>query len=284
MNTDIFSKNDGFLMLALDHDESFRKIISPHSPDAVLSEDIINLKKRIIAPLLSRASGVLIDSEHGLPAYKQATESHLKSHPPFVLRAEASGYEGEETARLNKIVYTAAQLKKQGASGVKLLIYFNPYSSAALNQIDVARTVLADARKEGMPLFIEIVTYNVPGFTARRSELILSSVERFIKEGVVPDVWKLEFPEDDQQVCFQMTQLVKSTPWILLSRGVSFGVFEDQLEKAVEGGARGFLVGRALWKEVADYRGKEQDDFLGETIPLRFEDLSKIVQKKSLLA
>ena len=279
MKADVFLKQGAFLMLALDHDSSFRKMMNPDNPGKVSSESIIALKGRIMSPLFSRASGILIDSEHGLPAFKQLTQDALKHRPPFLLRAEASGYEGEETARLNKIVYSPADLKKNGAKGVKLLLNFNPFSSTATQQLDTARSLLEDSHKEDLPIFIEIVTYNVPGFTTSRGALILSSVERFVKEKIIPDVWKLEFPEDKPNICREMTHLVKDTPWILLSRGVSFGVFREQLETAAYEGARGFLAGRALWKEVSDYHGKEQDDFLREAIPARFEELSDIVLK-----
>jgi tagatose 1,6-diphosphate aldolase len=271
MTADIFKKNGAFLMLALDHDESFRKMINPADPKPVSLDEVINLKKDILTPLVHHMSGILLDSEYGLPAYSAIAEV---GKPPFLLRLEKSGYEGVETERYTKIAYSSAQLKERGAQGVKLLLYFNPYSPSRDAQTKVALDACLDARSAGLPIFVEIVTYNIPGEVVPRSSLILSSLHTLTKAGVVPDVWKLEFPDDKPSVCAEITSHVGTTPWILLTRGVTFEVFKEQMKKGKASGAVGFLAGRALWQEVGSYKGEERMHFLSETLPSRFKELA----------
>ena len=183
--------------------------------------------------------------------------------------------------------YTAKQLKDMGASGTKLLLYFNPESITCGQQIQTAKKALDDSRNNEMPFFLEIVTYGneelaLPGVALAkpgksRSEWVLRSVQMLIDENIVPDVWKLEYP-GDLDSCKKITELVGSTPWILLTRGDSFEHFEKQLTDAVAAGAVGFLAGRALWQEIGDYNtDEEKKNFLNTVVADRFRKISDIV-------
>ncbi len=261
-------------MLALDHDESFRKIINPTDPKSVSPEEVINLKRDILTPLLPHVSGLLLDSEYGLPAYNKAFQEGSK--PPYLLRLEKSGYEGTALERYTKIAYKAQELKERGAQGVKLLLYFNTSSPSAQAQTKVALDACADARTANLPIFVEIVTYDIPSAPSSRSSLILSSLRTLTKAGVAPNVWKLEFPEDNPSACAEITKHAGFTPWILLTRGVTFDVFKEQFKQGKRAGAQGFLAGRALWQEVGKYQGEERKRFLSETLPSRFKELAKL--------
>ena len=47
----------------------------------------------------------------------------------------------------------------------------------------------------------------------------------------------------------------------------------------MQGGAKGFLAGRALWQEVCTMKGEEKNKFLKETLPDRFRKVSEIISK-----
>ncbi|MEL7234671.1 MAG: hypothetical protein AAGK74_09245, partial [Chloroflexota bacterium] len=73
------------------------------------------------------------------------------------------------------------------------------------------------------------------------------------------DVLKMEFPidvtaEPDQQVwadaCAELTDTV-DVPWVLLSAGVTFEQFVQQLEISCKAGASGYIAGRAVWGDGA---------------------------------
>jgi len=269
MDLSVFTKNGRYLMLALDHRGSFKKYIS-QNPESVTEGDIVKAKAMIIGSLADLFSGVLIDPVWGLEAYRGGTK-------PYLLCLEKTGYVENDSERITELEYTAEQLKKLGASGTKLLLYFNPEAKNCTAQIATAKKALEDSHKNSLPLFLEIVTYGNEAVGKSRAEWVIRSVEMLIKNSVVPDVWKLEFP-DDLKSCQAVTKLVQKTPWILLTRGESFEVFKEQLKLAVAAGAVGFLAGRALWQEFGQYADeKSQEKFLIEVVKPRFEEISRIV-------
>ena len=256
-------------MLALDHRGSFRKYINPGAPDKVTMADLVKTKAMIIEAVQDQFSGVLIDAEWGLPAYKSKNK-------PYLLPLEKSGYNDKKGDRITELGYSAKQLKDMGARGAKLLLYFNPESVICDQQIKTAKKALEDSYKNEMPFFLEIVTYGNEELGKSRAEWVLRALQMLLKNKIVPDVWKLEYP-GDLTSCEKISQLVDKTPWILLTRGEKFAVFEKQLAEAVAGGAVGFLAGRALWQEIGDYQtDEEKKNFLNTVVADRFRKISKI--------
>lgn len=268
MNLDRFTSNGKFLMLALDHRGSFKKLMNPDNPDAVSDDEVINLKNEIIESVKDQFSSLLIDETWGLEACHEVCQ--IK---PFLLPLEKSGYDEVNGERLTGLEYSVEQIKEMGASGAKLLLYFNPNVHSAGKQIETARKVMNDCKSQGFPFFLEIVHY---GQTLHdRDMFVCTSVKMFLDNGIIPNVWKLEYPGSEEG-CRQITQLVGDVPWILLTGGQSFDEFRSELETAVKEGVKGFLAGRALWQEVCKLEGVEKDKFLQETLPERFKTIAEI--------
>lgn len=263
-----FTKEGKFLMLALDHRESIKKLMNPDSPEQVTGEQVIALKGDIINSLMDQFSGLLVDEVYGLDAYPDYQK-------PFLLPVEKSGYSDQAGERITELEYTVGDLINFGASGAKLLIYFNPHLKSAKDQLGAARKVLQDCQANNFPFFLEIVTYNLENNT--KAGLVIDSVRAFIEAGIIPDVWKLEYP-GDIDACFEITNLVGETPWILLTGGATFEVFQEELVDASKAGAKGFLAGRALWQEVCTLEGEEKNHFLNSTLPDRFKAVADIIR------
>jgi len=249
-------------MLALDQRGSFEKMV--RSTDKSV---LIEKKKQVIEALEDIFSGVLLDPKYGLPAYKQS--GCLK---PFLLCAEKSGYQDIAGERLTEIEYNAEELSNMGASGIKLLVYFNPFLKSAQKQLETAGEVLKDCHKHGLPMFLEIVTYG----DNDGKNLIVESVDYFLKNKVVTDVFKIQYP-GDKLACQKITEMLGETNWIMLTAGVDFYVFKDQLTIACKNGCSGFLAGRSIWQEaVKTDIGREQDLKMRE----RFESIKQIAEGK----
>ncbi len=268
MNLDQFKGRGKFLMLALDHRESFKKLINPENHEAVSDGEAIKLKSEIIKALEPEFSSLLIDIKTGLPAYTQKSK-------PFLLPLEKSGYTDKEGERITDIEFNVSDLKSYGASGAKLLLYFNPNLESATKQIETARKVLNDARENDFPLFFEFVTYSPKGEIEDKEKIILDSLDLLLKENIRPDVYKLEYP-GSLEGCKKITEKLKDLPWILLTGGVSFEKFDVELKDAIGGGAQGFLAGRAIWQEVCKLEGEEKEKFLKETLPNRFKEICRV--------
>lgn len=259
MNPKIFTKNNYFLMLALDHRDSFKKIAGTD-----IEKELVDAKFKIINSLIYQFSGVLIDQNYGFKAYSLLNFDILK---PFLLPIEKSGYKENGNGRFNELAFTVEEIMNQGASGVKLLIYFNKKDKSSRNQIELAKTVGEECKKNDVPFFLEIVNYG-------SDSDVLDSVSIFKQENINPSVFKLEYPGSEKK-CLEITNFLEDTPWILLSRGVSYEEFEEQVLIASQNGCTGFLAGRSLWQ---DYFSKssidEKDKFLIQELPQRFAKLS----------
>lgn len=276
MNLNSFTRNGRFLMLAFDHRGSFRKIIDYHKPETVSAETVINLKKEIIEILINQVGGLLVDVDYGLPAYKRLPAE--KQTKPYLLAIEKTGYQETAAGRLTELGYSVGQLKEKGAAGIKLLLYFNPRLSTAANQLLTAKRVADDCQQNQLPFFLEIVTY---GENLSKSDLILESVKIFLDKSIRPDVFKLEFP-GTVQTCQKLTILLNNVPWILLSAGDPFEIFKTKLRQATEGGASGFLAGRALWQEVGQFKNfQDRKNYLINIVIDRFNQISEIVERQS---
>jgi sulfofructosephosphate aldolase len=275
MRVDCFLEKNFFLMLALDHRQSFIKILSKERK-IVSREEIINTKKRILEVLYSYFSGVLLDVEYGLKAYQLVEKTQKK---PYLLAIEESGFFEEDGERFNKLQYSVLELKKMGASGVKLLLYFNPFLKSARYQLELAKKVLKDCRILDLPLFLEIVTYQHEKTLEIKENFLVKAVERFLAESIYPSVFKLEYP-GGEEACQKLSAMLKKIPWILLMRGDSFAAFKHKLYFAVKNGALGFLAGRALWQDVIDKNEEEKEKMLVEVLPKRFLEIKEIVWQR----
>lgn len=274
MDLSRFTSNGKFLMLALDHRGSFKKLMNPQDPEAVKDEEVIVLKSEIIEALKDQFSGLLIDEIWGLEACREVCQTK-----PFLLPLEKSGYKELDGERVTELEFTVQQLMHNKASGAKLLVYFNPEAQTTDKQLDMAKKVLGECSRYNFPLFLEIVTYGLSahpgGVVGRHLGRVVDSVRMFLENKVVPDVFKLEYP-GSFEACGDITKLLGNTPWILLTGGDDFDIFKVHLGDAIKAGAKGFLAGRALWQELTTLAGEEKEKFLQETLPERFRALAKI--------
>ena len=270
-----FTNKGKILMLALDHRGSFKKLVNEQAPESVSQAQVIRIKQEIIVSLYDQFSGILIDSEAGLNAFQKAVAA--KNNPkPYLLCIEKTGYEDELGSRKTSLEYTVSQLQAQGASGIKLLLYYHPQAPTREHQLAIAKQVLKDCKAAKLPLFLELVTYTLPRFNSHKPELVLDSVYDFLKAGIIPNVFKLEYP-GDPVACFQITKMLKKTPWILLTKGDSFANFKQQLKIAVANGAVGFLAGRSLWQEFSKYPESKRLDYFQTIVVERFAQIRQIV-------
>lgn len=273
-----FQKDGKFLMLALDHRGSFKKLMNPKDPDSVTDEAAIALKKEIIDSLRASFTSLLIDQEIGLKAYEPR-------EAPFLLPLEKTGYEATGEERLTEIENSVQSLKDAGASGAKILIWFNPYVESAQTQLETSKKMMEECKAADFPYFLEIRTYDGKLEAdkmdpEKREAIILDSLKMFSRHNIIPDVFKLEYLGSalSCQTISAVLQLAeKEVPWILLTMGSSFDDFVEALKAAASRGCKGFLAGRALWQEVCAMEGEEKQKFLKETLPERFRTISDIM-------
>jgi tagatose 1,6-diphosphate aldolase len=271
MTTEIFKNHQAFLMLALDHRNSLHHMLNAKKPEEVSQAAIVNFKKEVIESLANQFSGILLDPTFGLKAYQQVSKGVEK---PYLLSIEKSGYQNNKTGPQTELAFTGEELKKLGASGIKLLLPIDIPKPSLAHQLKIAKKAFQESQKVNLPLFLEII---IP--LKVKKESILDILKIFLKENIHPAVFKLEYP-GNAFACRKIKRIIDPIPWILLTRGKKFKTFRSELEEAIKQGAAGFLAGRALWQEGVNLKGVRRQEFFSKTLPRRFDVLSQIVLKQ----
>jgi tagatose 1,6-diphosphate aldolase len=175
---------------------------------------------------------------------------------------------GHRTSRLMP-GWTVASAVRAGAEALKLLVWYRHDAPAAVRatQVDFVRGVGDECRAADRPLVLEILPYRLTSETeadyARAlPDLTRALAEAFADPALGVDLYKLALPGsadgvrewggglyglDDLRA--QMTRISDAlpAPWVLLSGGMPAHQFIGALRAALDGGARGYLAGRAVW-------------------------------------
>lgn len=274
--TDIFTKNNKFLMLALDHRGNLVKTFKQYLKKDNVAEEVVHFKRYIIESISEGSSGLLLDPIYGLPAYHVAVKNKpALKNKSFLLCLEKSGYVEQGVNRITNLGYGVKELKQLGAQGIKLLLFFHPKSKMAQYQLDVAMKAFNECQKEELPFFLEILTYPIAYQETDNKNLILESVKIMLDHGIKADVFKLEFP-GNAAACRKITKTLDGIPWILLTKGENFDKFKNGLKTAIKNGASGFLAGRSLWQDFIDLPPANWQTFFATIVNKRFRQINQI--------
>lgn len=281
------SANHTFSMLAFDQRGNYTKMLPQGSSYAQAAE----IKRAVIAALSPHVTAVLLDPNYGLSAALDVAGTS-----GLLMALEKTGYAGEPTARQIEFMegWNVAKIKQMGADAVKLLVYYHPDTGAVAENIEATiQQVANDCITHDIALFVEPLMYSpdpaVPhdsaAFAEQRPAIVRETARRLSQLGA--DVLKLEFPVDvkrepDQDkwraACEDISR-VCDVPWVLLSAGVDFEVFAQQVQVVCQSGASGFLGGRAIWKEAVVMPQADQAQFLLSTGVQRVQTLRQITEQ-----
>lgn len=270
-----------FRVLAVDHRDSLRVFLEPTAPESVPDELLTDIKRAIVRAVSPEATGVMLEPEYSIP--QLVDDGSLAPGVGFIAALESQGYLGDPSAAPTTVLagWSVEQAAASGADACKLLLPYHPDRPLAAAQRNVADAVLADCRRVGIPLVLEPLFHGVAG-PEERAEVVLRTVDDFAATGA--DLLKLPFPVDPAAVtghearvaaCRAVTERCEQ-PWAILSGGGDFDVFADQVGAALEGGASGFMVGRALWGEAARCRPEDRAATIDELIVPRWRRLVEI--------
>jgi tagatose 1,6-diphosphate aldolase/sulfofructosephosphate aldolase len=231
-------------------------------------DELTAIKADVVEALAPAASAFLLDPTFGVPALDQVDRS---AGFGVLVAAEPESrlsWQGEPRASLDP-GQDANWVRAQGGSALKFLIQVRADRHASPGEpdltaeaLDVIGQVVADCREAGVPSVIENLIYPLPGedlTPERRADAIIEAARALDDLG--PDLLKLEYPGDPAS-CRRLAGAIRS-PWAVLSAGVDFDVFTDVLKISCdEGGASGFIAGRAVWKEAVGMEPAERQAHL----------------------
>jgi len=180
---------------------------------------------------------------------------------------EKTGYTGASAARITELLpgWSVKKVKRMGASAVKLLIYFRPdLKDVASKQLDLVAKLAEQCLEEDIAFLVEPISYPIKEkerinhsgtclekFAEIKPDLVIETARLITALPI--DVLKAEFPadihfeQDEGKLVGLCQELNRASrlPWVLLSAGVDFESFRNQVKIACKAGASGFLAGRA---------------------------------------
>jgi len=288
---DIATADGIFTICAMDHRGSFSRMINKDNPASVSYDEMVNRKLELCSNLAKHASALLLDPLFG--AAQCISHGALPGSTGLLVSIEASGYGGGKENRTTELLedWGVEKIKRMGASAVKILVYYRPdLEELAARQRGIVEGVARECIKYDIPCLVEPICYpvgsevaNPEEFTAIRSDIIIRTAREMTSLPI--DVLKSEFPATARplkdrfellELCQQLDEASR-VPWVILSAGVGFQQFSEQVEIACQAGASGFLGGRAVWQEVMNIDdAAERVNYLSTTGADRMKNLNGI--------
>ena len=290
----ITSPDGIFTICAMDHRGSLQRMIDSQSPEKVGYDEMVKRKIELCSTLGKHATAVLLDPDYG--AAQCISSGSLPKSTGLLVSIESSGYGGGAENRVTELLnnWGVEKIKRMGASAVKILLYYRPdVQPLAGQQLAIVDRIGNECIKYDILFLVEPVSYPVgkeagkpEEFARIKPQLAIETAQRVT--ALPMDVLKAEFPSDVhyEKDRGKLTELCRKldaasqTPWIILSAGVDFETFYQEVEIACRSGASGFLGGRAIWQEampIADTR--ERVKFLSTVAVDRLKKLTEIAEK-----
>ncbi len=277
-------------MCALDHRGSLMKMLSTGQSQGAGYQEMVDFKLDLCRVVAPHATAILLDPIYG--AAQAIAAGVIPKTTGLLVSLEGSGYSGEAEARVTNLLpeWDVKKIRKMGATAAKLLLYYRPDVDVAPKQLNTVQKLGTDCVAEDIPFVVEPVSYRVANkeaspedFAGVKAQLVIETAKQITALPV--DVLKAEFPADLEyekdkarllNLCHQLSE-ASQVPWVILSAGVNFELFCQEVELACRAGASGFLAGRALWQEATQIKSREERlKFLETTVVSRLESLTEL--------
>jgi len=283
------ARSDGtFAIVALDQRNTLRRMFT--AADQPVDDDVLRtFKGDVIAGLSPSASGLLVDPDFGVPA--AIADGNLAPGAGLAVAAEPSerGKFGDEPLTRREPAQNAAWVRDMGGHAVKFLVQLRADRDRSLGgrdvsaeALDATAQVVADCRADGVPSVVENLIYRLPGETELTPEARADAIVEAARalNDLKPDLLKLEYP-GSAEACRRIAEAV-TVPWVVLSAGVGFEEFQEVLRISCdEGGASGFIAGRAFWKDAVALEPSERRPFLSDTARRRLDACASAIDGRA---
>jgi len=242
-------------MVAVDQREALRGMFANHQSESVPDSQLTKFKVDVARELTPYASALLVDQEFGIDAIVK--EKAIASNSGLIAAADLligpAGGAATDTDVDPSV--DPMRMKEIGAVGLKFLVLWRKDESPE------SRLILVNKFKEycdksGLPSIIEIIVKqpNDKNVAFDREEQLIEAA----KEAATwkPDLYKAEVPfhgQGDPNLIRKNSERISEViqgPWVVLSNGVKQEFFAEAVKNCCQGGASGFLAGRAVWADI----------------------------------
>lgn len=280
--TNLARPSGALAMVAVDQREALRGMFAAHQSTPVPDSQLTQFKVDVARELSPFASALLVDQEFGIDAI--INQKALAPTCGLIAAADLlvgpAGGAATDTAVDPDV--DPMRMRDIGSVGLKFLVLWRNDESpeSRLKLVDEFNQLCA---KSGLPSIIEVIV-KPPTDTSRsfdrEEELIIAAKEASTWNA---DLYKAEVPfhgEGDLLAITRNSQRITEavgTPWVVLSNGVKAPFFADAVKACAQGGASGFLAGRAVWADIVG--SADIPAALREVSIPRLEKLAEIVDQ-----
>ena len=280
--TNLARPSGALAMVAVDQREALRGMFAAHQSTPVPDSQLTQFKVDVARELSPFASALLVDQEFGIDAIidQKALAPTCGLIAAADLLVGPAGGAATDTAVDPDV--DPLRMRDIGSVGLKFLVLWRNDESpeSRLKLVDEFNQLCA---KSGLPSIIEVIvkppTDSSRSFD-REEEVIIAAREASTWSA---DLYKAEVPfhgEGDPLAITRNAQRITEavgTPWVVLSNGVKAPFFADAVKACAQGGASGFLAGRAVWADIVG--AADIPAALREVSIPRLEKLAEIVDQ-----
>ena len=280
--TNLARPSGALAMVAVDQREALRGMFAAHQSTPVPDSQLTQFKVDVARELSPFASALLVDQEFGIDAIidQKALAPTCGLIAAADLLVGPAGGAATDTAVDPDV--DPMRMRDIGSVGLKFLVLWRNDESpeSRLKLVDEFNQLCA---KSGLPSIIEVIvkppTDSSRSFD-REEELVIAAKEASTWNA---DLYKAEVPfhgEGDLLAITRNAQRITEavgTPWVVLSNGVKAPFFADAVKACAQGGASGFLAGRAVWADIVG--SADIPAALREVSIPRLEKLAEIVDQ-----
>ena len=263
--------NGIFKMTAVDQRPPIKGPIAAHLGVAEAPwEEVARFKGLLVETLQTQSTAMLLDPHFAIPH----SLDRLSPTKGLVVTLEDSLFEETTGGRLSADIddWSVAKIKRMGGDAVKVLAWYRPDASDAVNQAqkDYVKRIGDECAQYDIPFLFELLVYPLANdkhqtteyveMKGKKADDVLASVAEFAHPDYGVDVFKLESPVNaadadgsaEVQAVFDEMGRLAGRPWVMLSAGAGKPEFRNVLQHAFAAGASGFLAGRAIWLDAFD--------------------------------
>jgi sulfofructosephosphate aldolase len=250
-----------YSMVAVDQRESLRAMLAQSGSGPVTDDQMREFKVKVARALSPVASALLVDTDLALQPILDADA--LAEGCDLIVAVDAISYSPQGVAQataLRKDLLGTAWDKR--VAGLKFLLLWTPGQWLGCDASEVQQFI-DDAARAGLDSVLEVVVREADGSPpppGRQAQLLVEAAKQTAPLGAT--LYKTEVPyqnrasaEDVTRVSALITGSIEC-PWVILSSGVPGDQFPQAVQRTAQGGAEGFLAGRAVWRKAAALAGE----------------------------
>lgn len=136
-----------------------------------------------------------------------------------------------------------------------LTFYYHPEEELALKKKQFLAEIQDYCRYEKIQLIVKLVVYTPGDRVFDWADFRKDQLQAVEELRNLADLFVLQYPNDSLACATLTTQL--DVPWILSDDNIDYAEFKERLRDSLENGAKGFMVGETLFKEIEQMRKKD---------------------------